>query len=212
MKNTKRLLILALCVIIVGGVAGVMVAKRQAAGAASQAGRVAKADLAQARNEDQSMVTSAATAASPLVPENSPQLKPVEATGQTNSILQNAAAQAQRAVHPAKEPLKDPTARIALALVGADEMAEAYWYSAINDPTLSPNERQDLIEDLNEDGLSDPKHPTADDLLLIVNRLLLIEEFGPDAMDNVNADAFQEAYKDLVNLANLALGGGEPVR
>jgi hypothetical protein len=212
MKNTKRLLILALCVIIVGGVAGVMVAKRQAAGAASQAGRVAKADLAQARNEDQSMVTSAATAASPLVPENSPQLKPVEATGQTNSILQNAAAQAQRAVPPAKEPLKDPTARIALALVGADEMAEAYWYSAINDPTLSPNERQDLIEDLNEDGLSDPKHPTADDLLLIVNRLLLIEEFGPDAMDNVNADAFQEAYKDLVNLANLALGGGEPVR
>ena len=103
-------------------------------------------------------------------------------------------------------------AREALGWVGADAEAEAYWFGAINDPSLPPNERQDLIEDLNEDGLSDPKHPTADDLPLIVSRLLLIEEVGLDAMDQVNADAFQEAYKDLVNLAHLAMGGGEPVR
>jgi len=32
------------------------------------------------------------------------------------------------------------------------------------------------------------------------------------AMDKVNADAFEEAYKDLLNLANVAMGGGEPVR
>jgi len=31
-------------------------------------------------------------------------------------------------------------------------------------------------------------------------------------MDEVNAVALQEAYKDLVNLANVAMGGGEPVR
>jgi hypothetical protein len=31
-------------------------------------------------------------------------------------------------------------------------------------------------------------------------------------MDEVNADAFLEAYKDLVNLAAVALGRGEPVR
>ena len=35
---------------------------------------------------------------------------------------------------------------------------------------------------------------------------------APYAMDQVNLDAFQEAYKDLINLANLAMGGGEPVR
>jgi len=93
---------------------------------------------------------------------------------------------------PAKEPLKDPVARLALAWVGADEDAEAYWYSAINDPNLPPNERQDLIEDLNEDGLSDPKRPTAEDLPLIISRLVIIEEVAPDAMDSVNADAFQE--------------------
>jgi hypothetical protein len=49
-------------------------------------------------------------------------------------------------------------------------------------------------------------------LPVILSRILLIEAVGPDAMDQVNADAFQEAYKDLVNLANLALGGGGPVR
>ena len=212
MKNTKRLLFLALAVVMVGGVAGVMIAKRQAAGVASQTGRIANANPAQVRRDDQSAVTSAVTAATQVAPDDTQKQRPIEATGQTNSTPQNAVAQAQQAVPTAKEPLKDPTARIALALVGIDEMAEAYWYGAINDPSLSPNERQDLIEDLNEDGLSDPKHPTADDLPLIVNRLLLIEEMGPDAMDKVNADAFKEAYKDLVNLANLVIGGGEPVR
>jgi hypothetical protein len=113
--------------------------------------------------------------------------------------------------NPAKEPIKDPKAREALALVGLDPEAEAYWYAAINDPNLSAKERQDLIEDLNEDGLSDPKHPSPDDLPTILSRLELIEAVAPDAMDKVNADAFKEAYKDLVNLANVATGGGEPV-
>ena len=35
-----------------------------------------------------------------------------------------------------KEPLKDPVAREALAFVGADPVAEAYWYAAINDPKV----------------------------------------------------------------------------
>jgi hypothetical protein len=113
---------------------------------------------------------------------------------------------------PAREPLQDPLAREALAFVGADPVAEAYWYAAINNPALPANERQDLIEDLNEDGLSDPSHPGPEDLPLILSRLQLIEETGPDAMDEVNAAAFQEAYKDLVNLAGLAAGSGEPVR
>ena len=111
-----------------------------------------------------------------------------------------------------KEPVKDPVAREALSFVGADPRAEEYWFAAINDPGLSAHERKDLIEDLNEDGLPDPKHPTADDLPLIVSRIRLIEAVGMDAMDKVNADAFQEAYKDLVNLAHVAMGGGNPVK
>lgn len=106
-----------------------------------------------------------------------------------------------------KEPIQDPSARAALGFVGADPEAEQYWVAAINDPSLSANERKDLIEDLNEDGLSDPKHPGPQDLPLILNRLQLIEELGPYAMDQVNADAFQEAQKDL-----LAMLEGRPVQ
>jgi hypothetical protein len=111
-----------------------------------------------------------------------------------------------------KEPLQDPIARVALTFVGMDPDAEDYWFAAINDLTLPANERQDLIEDLNEEGLEDPRHPTIDDLPLIINRLALIETIAPDAADQVNADAFMEAYKDLLNLAELAMGGGQPVR
>jgi hypothetical protein len=106
-----------------------------------------------------------------------------------------------------KPPIQDPDARAALSFVGTDPDAEAYWASAINDPTLPAEERKDLIEDLNQDGLSNPDHPGPDDFPLIVNRLQLIDEMSPDAMDPVNARAFQDARKDLVAMLN-----GEPVQ
>jgi hypothetical protein len=98
-------------------------------------------------------------------------------------------------------------ARVALAYVGADPEAEAVWYTAINDPSLSAHARQDLIEDLNEDGFADPRNVTADELPLVVSRLELIEEAAPYAMDQVNADAFAEAYKDLANMYVRLTGG-----
>lgn len=109
---------------------------------------------------------------------------------------------------PADEPVlkingyvvQDPEARLALSFVGTDPAAEAYWSQAINDPNLPSEERKDLIEDLNEDGLADPKNPTAQDMPIILNRIQLLEEMAPQAMDPVNAKAFAEAYKDLVDL------------
>ncbi|HWY74461.1 MAG TPA: hypothetical protein VN281_02530 [Verrucomicrobiae bacterium] len=101
-----------------------------------------------------------------------------------------------------KPEIQDPVARLALRFVGINPGAEDYWISAINDPTLPPEERRDLIEDLNEDGISDPHHPAAEDMPLIASRIVLIEQLAPYAADQVNADAFKEAYKDLVNLLN----------
>ncbi len=118
------------------------------------------------------------------------------------------AAGATPGTRSGKPPIQDLMARAALSFVGADPEAELYWYEAINDPSLGAQERQDLIEDLNEDGLSDPHNPTADDLPLILSRIQLIEEVVWDAMDEVNADAFLEAYKDLVNLAFQAMENG----
>ncbi|HEX3627048.1 MAG TPA: hypothetical protein VH280_16690 [Verrucomicrobiae bacterium] len=98
--------------------------------------------------------------------------------------------------------VQDPDARLALSFVGTDPDAEAYWAQAINDPNLPTEERKDLIEDLNEDGLANPHQPTAEDMPIIAYRIQMIQQMAPDAMDHVNADAFAEAYKDLVNLYN----------
>ncbi len=103
-------------------------------------------------------------------------------------------------------------AREMLAYVGADPEAEEYWFAAINDPDLPAKERQDLIEDLNEDGLSDPKHPGREDLPLILNRIALIEKIAPTAVDQVNRDALAEAHKDLQTLAGVAAGSGEQIK
>ena len=219
MKSTRALVFAALAVAILCGVAGLMVAERKMArDAAAQAARLAPADLPQAKSEAGASVIPAVAPAEAVAeeasaaPGNMVRPEPVRASGQPTGNARNTVAAAKKAGTPAKEPLKDPVARAALAFVGMDAEAEAYWFEAINDPSLSAHERSDLIEDLNEDGLSDPKHPTEDDLPLIVNRLMIIERMGPDAMDAVNADAFQEAYKDLVNLAAVAMGSGQPVR
>ncbi len=87
-----------------------------------------------------------------------------------------------------------------LARVGADLDAETYWLGTINDPTTPAKERADLIEDLNEDGILDPAHPTRKDLPLINSRIALIERLLPSSMDDVNAAAFREAHKDLVKM------------
>jgi len=125
-----------------------------------------------------------------------PLTEPAPTEGQAPSVPASVAQPAR----PPKPELADPAARVALFFVGADAEAEGYWYTAINDPSLPPGEREDLIEDLNEEGLSDPRSPGPEDLPLLLNRLDLIEQYAPYAMDQVNADAFQEAYKDLVNL------------
>ncbi len=101
--------------------------------------------------------------------------------------------------------LNDPTlllplARLALANVGVDDLADALWLRAINNPNLSAEDRQNLIEDLNEDGFPDPERLTPDDLPLIEARLALIARISPDAMDETNTAAFEEAHKDLLEM------------
>jgi hypothetical protein len=127
--------------------------------------------------------------------------KPPQAASQNMSdqIAEKISAKA-KSPNGSKKQIEDPAARAALSLVGSDPEAEQYWMKAINNPDLSAKERTNLIEDLNEDGLSDPKHPSMADLPLIVNRMQLIEKLAPDAMDQTNTDAFQEAYKDLAKM------------
>ena len=140
-----------------------------------------------------------------------PDLKPARAdTPPTPGPPQTPAAGERPSL--AGMPVTYAIARRALPLVGTDSDAEDIWEHAINNPAVSAQDRKNLIEDLNEAGLSDPKNPTFDDLPLILARLQLIESLVPHAMDRVNADAFSEAYKDLLNLAEVALGNETPAR
>ena len=83
---------------------------------------------------------------------------------------------------PPKEPLHDPDARdVPLALGWCRPGCRTVcWLEAIYDTNLPDNEREDLMEDLNEVGFADPKNLTADDLPLIANRLRLIEDVLPN--------------------------------
>ena len=225
MKRITNLMLGVATVAVLGGVMGrVIVTRRAAHEPAPPAATIAEVHrkdvetIAHPRT-DPAMDSVAYATTAPAThraiggpPEPRPPVTLVTSSDRTNRGVAPAAVTANQSQPRAGEPLADPWARVALAFVGVDDEAEAYWYQAINDPSLPAHEREDLIEDLNEDGLPDPRHPTEDDLPLIISRLLLIEAAWPDAMDEVNADAFQEAYKDLLNLADVAMGGGEPVR
>lgn len=194
----KKFLVISLAVALVTAIASMVIANR-------------KTERAVALERISPPAMPPATSKSTPPPENpavetKPQILPAPADVQPLTKPQKIATQSTPPA-TAKEPIRDPTARAALSFVGTDPNAEQYWVVAINDPDLSAHERQDLIEDLNEDGLSDPKHPGPEDVPLILNRLQLIEELAPYAMDQVNADAFAEAYKDLNNML-----AGKPVQ
>ena len=107
---------------------------------------------------------------------------------------------------------KEPLARLALNYVGADSQANEFYQKAIGDMNLTPGQRRNLIEDLNQDGFTDLKNLGARDLPLIENRMALIEQLAPKETDPVNIEAFKEAYKDLVNMHKRATQPPTPPR
>jgi hypothetical protein len=206
MKTVKTILVAGVIVAMGCTLASVVILRRQAV-----RDSLAQRENAQ-REEDLDRAGNHTTPAEPVVAQTG-DAAPAEEAPPTPALPEKAApvvapakkpakasAQSNPAPLSAKAPLRDPLARDALYLVGVDPEAEQYWALAINDPLLPPHERQDLIEDLNEEGFPDPKNLTVDDLPLILSRIALIEQHAADSMDEVNAAAFMEAYKDLWNM------------
>ena len=138
--------------------------------------------------------------AKPLAPEpvSPPPTSIVDADSQNKTE-----SQAEPAAEQFDDPrVKEQRGRVALGMIGRDTEADEVWIRIINDPSVSENARSNLIEDLNEDGFADPDNPTLDELPMIQYRIELIEDLLPYAMDKVNSDAFKEARKDLVNMAD----------
>jgi hypothetical protein len=105
----------------------------------------------------------------------------------------------------------EPTVPVKLAFralwyLGVDPEAEKTWARAINDPTHPPGVRSDLIVDMIDEGYTDNNHPGKEDLPVILARLEIIERHAPYAMDEVNAAAYEEAYRHLLEMY-IRLGG-----
>ena len=102
---------------------------------------------------------------------------------------------------------KEPLARLALAFVGANPQAEQLFHTAVLDGALTPDARRNLIEDLNQDGLSSKKTLSPEDLNLVNARYRLTQTYLQQ--DYVQGDqmllaAFKEADKDLRNMLQRA--------
>jgi hypothetical protein len=95
---------------------------------------------------------------------------------------------------------KESLARVGLSYVGSDPQAVELFHAAVVDPKLKPEQRRNLVEDLNEHGLSNKKNPSAEDRKIILSRYTLTENYLKESYvqsDKVLREAFQEANKDL---------------
>lgn len=110
---------------------------------------------------------------------------------------------------------KEPLARVALAYVGTSEQALELFHTAVTDPAMLPDQTRNLIEDLNDDGLSNRKTPTAEDLQIIANRYAVTQAYLQQDYvrnDKVLNAAFREADKDLRNMLDKAAAATGPVK
>jgi hypothetical protein len=110
---------------------------------------------------------------------------------------------------------KEPLARLALAYVGANDQALDLFHSAVTDPALLPDQKRNLVEDLNQDGFINRKNPTAEDLKIMANRYELTQTYLQQPYvqnDAVLLRAFREADKDLLKmLQKAAAAAANPV-
>ncbi len=187
--KTQKLLIVSLAIVVGAAIAGIMIANRKTERA------IEPVRVNQPAKAPAPVIAEPTPPAEMSVPETRPEPQPPKAG--VPAKAQNESAQVAPPANSGE--LEAPDLRAALSLVGADPVAEQYWKEAIFDPSLSDKDREDLMEDLNEEGLSDPKHPSPEDLPLILNRLAIIEEVAPYA-DEFMLEHLGEAYKDLNNL------------
>lgn len=110
---------------------------------------------------------------------------------------------------------KEPLARAALAYVGSNEQALDLFHTALLDESLLPDQRRNLVEDLNEDGLNNRRNPTPEDLHIIANRYALTQSYLKQDYvqnDKMLSEAFHEADKDLRNMLDKAATVSSPAK
>lgn len=133
-----------------------------------------------------------------------------QALGAQSVALAARTYQDTRLVEPGS---KEPLARTALTFVGADAQALQLYHTALLDPALLPDQKRELVEDLNQDGLVNRKAPTEEDLRIIANRYQITQSYLQQEYvqgDPVLNAAFREADKDLRKMLERAAAVSPP--
>ena len=133
-----------------------------------------------------------------------------QALGQQSVALAVRSYQDARLSEPGS---KEPLARVALSYVGANAQALDLYHTALLDPSLLPDQKRNLVEDLNQDGITNRKAPTPEDLQIIAKRYELTQAYlqqGYVQNDPVLNAAFREADKDLRKMLERAAGNSPP--
>jgi hypothetical protein len=108
---------------------------------------------------------------------------------------------------------KESLARVALAYVGTSGPALQLFHKAVLDQTLLPDQKRNLIEDLNEDGIINRKTLTPTDLEVVANRYAITQEYLRQDYVTQNQTlnaAFLEADKDLRKMLEKATAAPAP--
>ncbi len=108
---------------------------------------------------------------------------------------------------------KESLARVALAYVGTSGPALQLFHKAVLDQSLLPDQKRNLIEDLNEDGLVNRKALTPADLEVVANRYAITQEYLRQDYVSQNQAlnaAFLEADKDLRKMLEKAAAVAPP--
>jgi hypothetical protein len=206
--KTARVLLVILIIAAIGGAIGWFksLRRQQAETAAREYTEHLKAEraveLERLANESQRAVEPPSPVKIPVA-ENPPVQPDAQRPEASRPVAINPPVTPAQTPRQGGRELQDPLARVALGLVGKDPLAEEYWIGAIFDPSIPDGEREDLMEDLNEEGLIDPRRPTPEDIPLIEIRIALIEQVSWQA-DSFMLTHLGEAYKDLWNLLDRA--------
>lgn len=102
---------------------------------------------------------------------------------------------------------REALGRLALNYVGANDSAVTLFHQVALDPQLKPDQRRNLIEDLNQDGLKNERNPTPEDLKIIAKRYELTQSYLQQQYvvnDRLLNAAFQEANRDLARMLQRA--------
>ena len=91
---------------------------------------------------------------------------------------------------------KERLVQVALDSAGKDQAADNFFYAAMGDTSLPPDNRNNLAQDFADHG-TNPKNPSAQDVLVMQKRLAMLRQLQGETTDPTVLAGILEGQKDL---------------